>query len=107
MGPSSPAQTKMTLKEFRELELAIRGERFESSSETLTYGVERAIFEQQKLKKLIAAAEQVDAKTVRTKLASWQRQLQKAIQSQARFEKMREEMRQGKIPAAQKAPVSA
>lgn len=83
----------MTLKEFRELELAIRSEKFESSSETLTYGVERAIFEQQKLKKLIAAAQEVDAKTVRTKLASWQRQLQKAIQSQARFERMREEMR--------------
>lgn len=90
----------MTLKEFRELELSIRSEKFESSSETLTFGVERAIFEQQKLKKLIAAAEQVDAKTVRTKLASWQRQLQKAILSQARFEKMRDELRTVRTPAA-------
>ena len=97
----------MTLKEFRELELAIRNERFESSSETLTYGVERAAFEQQKLKRLIAAGEQVDAKTVRTKLASWQRQLQRAIHSQARFEKMREEMHANRAAAAlSKKPVT-
>lgn len=83
----------MTLKEFRKSVLQIQSEEFKSSSDGFSYGIERAVFEQKKFRKLIDLARQVDFKTGRTKCAIWERQLEKAIKSQARFEKMRDEMR--------------
>lgn len=84
----------MTRKEFEKLRLSIESEKFVGEcSDPITYGIERAAFERQKFKRLIAAAKQVNMQTARTKMEQWKRQLERASQSQARFEKIRDEIR--------------
>lgn len=83
----------MTLKEFHKLALKIQSEEFKSSSDGFTYGLERAVFDQEKFKKLIELAREVDCKTGQTRLALWERQLERAIKRQARFEEMLNNMR--------------
>jgi hypothetical protein len=84
----------MTRKEFEKLRLSIESEKFnEDHADPMTYGVQRAAFEKEKFKRLIAAARQVPMQTARTKLEQWKRQLERASRSQSRFEKLREEMR--------------
>jgi hypothetical protein len=87
----------MTRKEFEKIRLSIEHEQFQGdSADPLSYGVERAIFEKAKFKRLIAAARQVRMQTARTKLEQWKRQLERANQSQARFEKLRDEIKEMK-----------
>lgn len=94
----------MTRKEFEKIRLAIEGEKFrEDCADPITYGIERAAFEREKFQRLIAAARQVNMQTARTKLAQWKRQLVRADETKARFERMREEVRatrNGGAPAA-------
>lgn len=84
----------MTRKEFEKLRLSIESQKFlGDSSDPIAYGVERAAFEKGKFKRLIAAARQVKMQTARTKLLQWKRQLERANQSQVRFEKLRQEIK--------------
>jgi hypothetical protein len=92
----------MTRKEFEKIRLAIEGEKFqEDCADPIIYGIERAAFEQDKFQRLIAVARQVNMQTARTKLEQWKRQLERAGQSKARFERMRDEVKatQNRRPA--------
>ena len=83
----------MTRKEFVKVKLSIEGERFEPKDfGPLTYGIQRSLFEQQKLEKLISAAEKVDGKTAQAQAARWKRKLQKIQRSQMNLEKLRKEI---------------
>jgi hypothetical protein len=90
----------MTLREFDKLRLSIEREKFICDCEPISYGIKRAIFQQNKLKRLIAAAKQVDMKMARTKLALWERQLERAGRTQTRFEKIRDESRAHALASA-------
>ena len=90
----------MTINEFEKLKLLILGEQFPGTcSDPITYGMERAAFEVQKFQKLLDAAQEVDIPTVRSRMPAWKRQMEKARQSQTRFERMREVMNP-KLPAS-------
>jgi hypothetical protein len=83
----------MTRKEFERIRLGIESERFIGDcSDPIDYGIQRAAFERDKFKRLIAAARQVPMQTARTKMEQWKRQLERATLSQQRFEKIRAEI---------------
>lgn len=83
----------MTRKEFERIRLEIEGEKFIGDcSDPIDYGIQRAAFERDKFKRLIAAARQVPMQTARTKMEQWKRQLERATLSQHRFEKIRAEI---------------
>ena len=83
----------MTRKEFEKLRLNIEGEKFqEDFTDPISYGIQRAAFEREKFMKLIAAAQEVDMQTARTKMEQWKRQLERATQSQQRFERLRDDI---------------
>lgn len=84
----------MTRKEFEKIRLAIESEKFQDDcTDPVTYGIQRATFERKKFERLIEAAKQVNMQTARTKLEQWKRQLQRADQTRARFERIRDEIR--------------
>jgi hypothetical protein len=88
----------MDFIEFERTRKAIEGESFSGSSvNPIAYGIERAAFEREKFKRLIAAAKPVQMKTVRQKLERWTRQLDRANETHARFKKMREELRKKRL----------
>ena len=90
----------MTRKEFEKLRLAIEAEKFqEEFTDPINYGIQRAAFEGEKFRKLIAAARQVNMQTTRAKMEQWQWQLERANQSQQRFERLRQEIRGDALPA--------
>jgi hypothetical protein len=62
----------------------------------ILYGVERAIFEQQKFKRLIAIARKIKTRTAREQRRQWMRQLECARAAQARFQKLRDDIRAGR-----------
>jgi hypothetical protein len=83
----------MTRKEFERIRIEIESEKFNGDcSDPITYGIQRAAFEREKFKRLIAAARKVPMQTARTKMEQWKRQLVRATQSQQRFEKIRQEI---------------
>ena len=83
----------MTRKEFERIRIEIESERFNGDcSDPIAYGIQRAAFEREKFKRLIAAARKVPMQTARTKMEQWKRQLERATQSQQRFEKIRAEI---------------
>jgi hypothetical protein len=85
----------MTRKEFERVRIGIESEKFSGDcSDPIAYGIQRAEFERQKFKRLIAAARQVPMQTARTKMEQWKRQLERATQSQERFQKIRDEIRE-------------
>ncbi len=80
----------MNFKEFKKQSLQITLEHFESKEfHPLDFGIQRARFEEQKLKRLIELSEQVDSLTVKRKAAGWRRQLEKTANVRARLETMR------------------
>lgn len=83
----------MTRKEFERIRIEIESEKFNGDcSDPIVYGIQRAAFEREKFKRLIAAARKVPMQTARTKMEQWKRQLERATQSQQRFEKIRAEI---------------
>jgi hypothetical protein len=83
----------MTRKEFERIRIEIESEKFNGdTSDPIVYGIERAAFEREKFKRLIAAARKVPMQTARTKMEQWKRQLERATQSQQRFQKIRDEI---------------
>ena len=83
----------MTRKEFERLRVLIESEEFVGdSSDPITYGIQRAEFDRNRLTRLIDAANQVRPQPVQTRVEQWKRQLARTTQSRARFEKIREEI---------------
>lgn len=83
----------MTRKEFERIRIEIESEKFRGDcTDPIVYGIQRAAFEREKFKRLIAAARQVPMQTARTKLEQWKRQLERATESQQRFQKIRDEI---------------
>lgn len=83
----------MTRKEFERIRIEIESEKFRGDcTDPIVYGIQRAAFEREKFKRLIAAARQVPMQTARTKMEQWKRQLERATESQERFQKIRDEI---------------
>jgi len=83
----------MTRKEFERIRIEIESEKFHGDcTDPIVFGIQRAGFEREKFKRLIAAARQVPMQTARTKLEQWKRQLERATESQQRFQKIRDEI---------------
>lgn len=82
----------MRRTEFAKLRRAIEAEELRiDDSDPINYGLQRALFETEKLRKLIAAAEKFDMQSTRRKAAQWQRRLAKAEEAQRRFEQLKQE----------------
>lgn len=89
----------MTRKEFERIRIEIESEKFcGDCTDPIVYGIQRAAFEKEKFKRLIAAARQVPMQTARTKLEQWKRQLERATESQERFQKIRDEIQKVRPP---------
>jgi len=88
----------MTLQEFEKFRISLEQQKFNADSlDPLHYGIQRDVFRKDKLKRLISAGAKVDSKTVKAKIARWKRQLLRLDKSQARLEKLREEITAGKL----------
>jgi hypothetical protein len=80
----------MNFKEFKQRSLQISLEPFQSKEfHPLDFGIQRALFEEQRLRRLIDLATQVDSLTVKRKAAGWQRQLEKTVSVRNRLQSMR------------------
>lgn len=89
----------MTRKEFERIRIEIESEKFRGDcTDPIAYGIERAAFEKEKFKRLIAAARQVPMQTARTKMEQWKRQLERATESQERFQKIKDEIAKVRPP---------
>jgi hypothetical protein len=95
----------MTRKQFEKFRLTVEKEQFRGDClDPISYGIQRALFEKRKFKRLIAAAAKVTGQTVQTKRQQWARQLQRAIMSQERFERLRRELHAPVVPATPAPP---
>jgi hypothetical protein len=100
-SPQGLMGKSMTRKEFEKLRLAIEGEKFqENFSDPLSYGLQRAAFERGKFQRLITAAQGINLQTTRAKMEQWKRQLERATQSQQRFQRLRDEVSGNRRAAA-------
>ncbi|MDB6029376.1 MAG: hypothetical protein JWM68_5599 [Verrucomicrobiales bacterium] len=83
----------MTRKEFEKLRVEIEAQKFQSVQlDPISYGIQRLLFEKEKFKKLIVAAEAIPMKTTRAKAERWKRKLVRADTSLLRLQKVKEEM---------------
>jgi hypothetical protein len=86
----------MTYKEFKREVFAIYNEAFLGDDKSpIEYGIQRAGFEEKKLRRLIVLAEQTTFSTAKRKVAGWRRQLERVQQIKARLE-----MRKREAPAS-------
>jgi hypothetical protein len=77
----------MTYTEFKRSVARIARQEFLSSQfNPLQYGIERTIFEERKLRQLIALAKRTQFLTAQRKVAGWERKLQRMQQKRERFE---------------------
>ena len=87
----------MTRKEFEKLRVEIEAQKFQSVQlDPIAYGIQRLLFEKEKFKKLIAAAEAIPMKTTQAKAERWKRKLQRAEGSLVRLRGIKEEMETSK-----------
>src|SRR2546430_12532606 len=88
----------MTLREFEKYRISLEQLKFRAESlDPLHYGIQRDTFRKDRLKKLITAGAKVNSKTVHAKVTRWKRQLERLDQSQARMEKLRNEIESGQL----------
>ena len=88
----------MTLQEFEKFRISLERQKFQAESlDPLHYGIQRDEFKKSRLSQLIAAGVAVNSKTVAAKVARWKRQLVRLNQSQARLEKLRQEINASKL----------
>lgn len=89
---------KLSQKEFDRLRRTLEAQQLlDEYGAPILYGVERAIFEQQKYKRLLAVARKVQSPTARRQRQLWMRQLECARQAQARFQKLRDDIRSNRV----------
>jgi hypothetical protein len=85
---------KLSQKEFDRLRRDIEAEELLNEYGTpILYGVERAVFEQQKYKRLIAVARRYQIPSARKQQRQWMKQLECARKAEARFQKLRTDIR--------------
>lgn len=78
---------------FHRLYQTIRNEQFHTmQTDPLLFGIERAEFEKQKLKRLIAAAEASNLKSIQSKVLAWQRVINRLDATQQRLQTRRNEI---------------
>jgi hypothetical protein len=83
----------MTYKEFKREVFAIYNQSFAGDDKNpIEYGIQRAEFEEKKLRRLIALADQTAFSTAKRKVAGWRRQLERVQQIKARLGSRRKEM---------------
>lgn len=86
----------MTYKEFKRQVFVIYNEPFVGmDNNPIEYGIQRALFEEKKLRRLIELADQTVFSTAKRKVAGWRRQLERVQQIKARLE-----MRKNELPLA-------
>ena len=91
----------MRRTEFARLRRAIEAEELRiDDSDPINYGLQRAIFETERLRRLIEAAEKFDMQSTRRKAAQWRRRLAKAEEAQKRFEQLKQEAQAKRAAAA-------
>jgi hypothetical protein len=96
----------MTYKEFKREVFAIYNQPFAGDDKNpIEYGIQRAGFEEKKLRRLIGLAEQTDFSTAKRKVAGWRRQLERVQRIKTRLELRRKEAPVGFTPG--KRPPSA
>jgi hypothetical protein len=89
---SSSSGSAITFSEFKRRVAQINGRNFEGESfHPLDYGIERAGFEEKRLRQLIELAEEAPFQTAVNRKKSWMRRLKKVQQSRERFEQMKKE----------------
>jgi UDP-N-acetylglucosamine enolpyruvyl transferase len=77
----------MTRKQFEKFRVEIEAQKFQSVEiNPIAYGISRLVFEKEKLKTLIAAAEAIPMKTTTAKADRWKRKLKRADQSILRLQ---------------------
>jgi len=82
----------MTYKEFKRQVFMIYNEPFEGADNSpIEYGIQRARFEEKKLRRLIVLADQTAFSTAKRKVAGWRRQLERVQQIKARLELRKKE----------------
>jgi len=82
----------MTYKEFKRQVFAIYNEPFEGAdSSPIEYGIQRARFEEKKLRRLILLADHTEFSTAKRKVAGWRRQLERVQQIKVRLELRKKE----------------
>ena len=82
----------MTRKEFERLRMSIEEQDFFGNcTDPIEYGIQRARFEEKKLRKLIVLADQTAFSTAKRKVAGWRRQLERVQQIQTRLESRKKE----------------
>ena len=82
----------MTLSEFLKSSRVIQEEQFLNPPvHPFRFGIEKSIFEQAKLKRLIHLADKTDGKVVQRYLTRWRKELEVQKQVQARFERLLKE----------------
>ncbi len=78
----------MTRKEFEKLRVEIESSKFKSVEvNPISFGIQRLLFEKEKLKQLIKAAESIPMKTTLAKAARYKRKLERANASLLRLQK--------------------
>jgi hypothetical protein len=82
----------MTYKEFKRQVFAIYNDTYKGEDVSpIEYGIRRAEFEEEKLKRLIALADQTIFSTAKRKVAGWRRQLDRVHVIRVRLEQRRSE----------------
>lgn len=82
----------MTYKEFKRQVFAIYNDNYKGEDVSpIEYGIRRAEFEEEKLKRLITLADQTIFSTAKRKVAGWRRQLERVHVIRVRLEQRRAE----------------
>jgi hypothetical protein len=82
----------MTYKEFKRQVFAIYNDGYKGEDVSpIEYGIRRAEFEEEKLKRLITLADQTVFSTAKRKVAGWRRQLDRVHLIRVRLEQRRSE----------------
>jgi hypothetical protein len=82
----------MTYKEFKRQVFAIYNDSYKGEDVSpIEYGIRRAQFEEEKLKRLITLADQTVFSTAKRKVAGWRRQLERVHVIRVRLEQRRSE----------------
>lgn len=98
----------MTYKDFKRQVFVIYNEPFKGiDNNPIDYGIQRAFFEENKLRRLIVLADQTTFSTAKRKVAGWRRQLERVQQIKARLELRKKESPLGNAVFGRLSPAPA
>jgi len=88
----------MTRKEFELFRLSLEKEKLPATvSDPIEYGIQRAIFKREKLRRLIGIGKSIRSRTVQAKVERWKRQLDRLSQSQKHLLTLREDIQSSQL----------